>query len=559
MHELRSFYQRFREFFLNAGLFSLFINLALLAPSLYMLQIFDRVLASRSNETLLMLTLAAFMGLLVLLFLDYLRGLLLQGAGAALDRMVGERVIAALIENASRIQRSENVHGLRDVAVLRGFLSGNSIIALFDAPWMIFYVLLIFLFHPLLGMVAVAGALVLFMLTWCNERLNRTALEKIQLDSRRSSHFIDQGLENADVINAMGMTRGFVARWKSMNDLVLTGTLSTGKAMGRITSLSRFTRQFIQVAMMAVGAYLVIDQHMTSGIMIATTIILGRALAPVESLIGNWNHFVQARAAFVRLSHCFESEPSVQRTRLPAPSGQLTVDRVMLAGNVPDRPIIWQVSFELAAGEALAIVGPSASGKSCLARLIIGVWKPSAGTVRMDGADISGVDRSELGPYLGYLPQDVELFPGTVSDNIARMGTVDSEAVIAAAKRANVHEMILRLPKGYETEIGRHGQMLSGGQMQRIGLARALYGDPRLVVLDEPNANLDAEGEALLVRSLGDLRQAGVTVVMITHKPSLVGGMDKVLVMKEGRAELFGPRDEVMARVMPAASLAATA
>jgi PrtD family type I secretion system ABC transporter len=549
---MRAFFLRFKKFFVNAALFSIFINLALLAPSLYMLQVFDRVLTSRSKETLIMLTLVAVIALLMMLALDFLRTLLLAKAGTALDRMLGEKVLSALVERGSQINRSDEIHGLRDVAILRGFLGGNSIIALFDLPWMLFYIGLIFLFHPLLGAVAILGGAILFVIAWSNEYFNRASIEKSQLAARKASHYIDQGVANVDAINAMGMTPGFVGKWKRMNEEVLAGTLATTERMGGISSVSRFVRQTIQIAMMGTGAYLVIDQHVSAGIMIATTIILGRALAPIESLIANWNNFVQARLAFGRLSHLFGPEGTRELTKLPPPQGRLTVENVVLASKSIDRPIIRQVSFELQAGDALGVIGPSASGKSSLARLIIGIWQPSAGAVRLDGADIGRTERAEIGPFIGYLPQDVELFPGTVAENIARMGEANPEAVVKAAMSARVHELILRLPNGYDTAIGPGGHILSGGQMQRIGLARALFGNPKLLVLDEPNSNLDAEGEANLLLTLQELHQAKVTVVLVTHKPAVLKQMDKLLVMREGRMELFGPCEEVLLKLREA-------
>lgn len=549
---MRAFFLRFKKFFVNAALFSIFINLALLAPSLYMLQVFDRVLTSRSKETLIMLTLVAVIALLMMLALDFLRTLLLAKAGTALDRMLGEKVLSALVERGSQINRSDEIHGLRDVAILRGFLGGNSIIALFDLPWMLFYIGLIFLFHPLLGAVAMLGGAILFLIAWSNEYFNRASIEKSQLAARKASHYIDQGVANVDAINAMGMTPGFVGKWKRMNEEVLAGTLATTERMGGISSVSRFVRQTIQIAMMGTGAYLVIDQHVSAGIMIATTIILGRALAPIESLIANWNNFVQARLAFGRLSHLFSPEGTRELTKLPPPQGRLTVESVVLASKSIDRPIIRHVSFELQAGDALGIIGPSASGKSSLARLIIGIWQPSAGTVRLDGADIGRTERAEIGPFIGYLPQDVELFPGTVAENIARMGEANPEAVVKAAMSARVHELILRLPNGYDTAIGPGGHILSGGQMQRIGLARALFGNPKLLVLDEPNSNLDAEGEANLLLTLQELHQASATVVLVTHKPAVLKQMDKLLVMREGRMELFGPCEEVLLKLREA-------
>lgn len=551
MSETRQFVSAFRSIFMNAGVFSLAINIALLAPSLYMLQVFDRVLASRSDETLLMLTIATAGALLMALALDYLRGLLLQRSGALLDRTLGRRVLVALIRNASNIQRRENLHGLRDVATLRGFLTGSGVISLFDAPWGLVFVALIFLFHPLMGIVALTGMLTLLVLALINERMNRKKLESVQEQARRAGQYIDRGMANADVLNSMGMTVPFVERWHALNDEVIANSLATSRVMSGVTSLSRFVRQTIQVAVMGTGAWLVIDQHLTPGIMIAATILLGRALAPVESVIGNWNNFVLARAAWGRMKPFLDQDEAAARTSLPVPRGELSVEAVTLAGRTAMQTILRQVSFQLPAGQSLAIVGPSASGKSSLARLLAGVWAPTHGNVRVDGADVRQLVASGHGRHIGYLPQDVELFPGTIAENIARLGAVDADRVVAAAQRAQVHELILRLPEGYDTRIGQTDYILSGGQMQRIGLARALYDEPALVILDEPNANLDADGEASLVRCIRQITHDGVTVVMVTHKPSLLECIDRVLVLRDGRVEAYGPREELLARIAP--------
>lgn len=545
------FFRQFRTHFLYAGLFSFVINLILLVPPLYMIQVFDRVLVSRSEETLLMLTLGAVGMLIMLFFLDQLRAVLLLSAGGMIDRLLGEKVIAALIQNAARVNRAEYVHGLRDVSLLRNFLGGASIIALFDLPWGLFFVLFTFFFHVMLGVIALLSVLTLFALTWSNEKMNRSSLEKIQVDGRRAGQFIDQGLRNADVLNALGMRRGFIQRWEKMNTPVLEGQEETGQRMARINSLSKAFRQLVQILMMGAGAWLVVADHMTAGVMLASTIILGRALAPFESLLANWNNLVGARAAYGRLKPHLEQKLLPPEVRLPAPEGRISVERVTLAGTTPDRPIIRGAAFELAAGESLAVIGPSASGKSSLARLLVGVWTPTTGAVRLDGAEISKLDKDHLGPYLGYLPQDVELFPGTVAENIARLGELDSDAVVKAAQYAHAHDLILRLPQGYDTPIGGGSFTLSGGQMQRIGLARALYRQPRLVVLDEPNANLDAEGEASLQQVVKRLRQDKVTLVLVTHRPALLEQIDKVLVMREGVQDAFGPRDEILAKVLP--------
>lgn len=533
-----------------AGLFSLFINLMLLGPILYMLQVFDRVLTSRSEPTLYMLTVVVAIALLAMAFVDMARGRLMVMAGRKVDELLGERVLKHLIRNASAVSRSGYLHGLKDIATLRGFLTGNNVIALFDAPWLFFFILIIFLFHPLMGAVAVVGALILLFLAWVNEKTNRKDLERYQESTRRAGQFMDQGVRNADVLNSMGMTGRFSARWHAMNIEALERMQRTSHSMGGILAASKFVRQTVQVAMMGLGVYLVIHDNLSPGIMIAGTILLGRAMAPVESLIGNWNGLVAARSAYERLAKLFPivfENPS--RQPLPPPQGRVQVEQVFLAGASKDHPILRQVDFDLPAGKSLALLGPSGSGKSSLAKLIVGVWSPTSGHVRLDGADISHWEETQLGTYVGYLPQDVELFPGTIADNIGRFDTSDGEKILRAAKAAHAYDLILRLPEGFDTRIGEGGIQLSAGQAQRIGLARALYGQPRLVVLDEPNANLDAEGEQALIKALAELKEQGSTVILITHKPALVSTIDYLLVLREGRIDLLGPRDEVLARL----------
>lgn len=547
---MRQLLERFRPFFLYAGLFSLCINMLLLAPSLYMLQVFDRVISSRSNETLAMLTLAAAGALIVMAMLDLLRARLLAAAGVALDALLGPRVLDGLLENAAKLGGTEYVHGLRDVNVLRGFLTGNGIFALFDIPWLPFYIILIFIFHPLLGVVALLGASLLILLAFLNEKLTREPLERLQTGTRKAARYIDTSLRNAEVVSGLGMLQAVTRRWAAMNTEVQRLQVETSHVAGTMSGITKFLRQFVQIAMMCAGAYLVIDQHVTGGVMMAATIILGRALAPVEMLIGGWKSLVEARSAYARLNALLAAQAAKQEaTALPAPEGRLTVERVVFAAKGADKAIIKGVGFELAAGEAMGLIGPSASGKSTLARLMIGVWKPLSGAVRLDGADVALWPRDRLGKHVGYLPQDVELFSGTVGENIARLGEPDDAAVIEAAQRANAHDMILRLPQGYDTQIGESGAALSGGQRQRIGLARALYGNPRLVVLDEPNANLDGEGEAALMQAIAGMKQAGVTLIVISHRPSILSGVDKLLVLREGMVELFGPRADVLAKL----------
>jgi PrtD family type I secretion system ABC transporter len=539
-----------RPYLAFAGLFSLALNLLLLAPALYMLQVFDRVLTSRSGETLAVLSLAVLIALLTMAALDVMRAYLLAAVGAALDRMLGPKVLEGLLGEAARLGGRDHAHALRDVHCLRSFFSGAGILALFDAPWLPIFLLIITLFHPLMGALALFGALTMLTLAFFNERLTHAPLERAQTEGRKAARFIDLSLRNAEVVNALGMLPAVTRRWTELNERALAEQAGATRAGAALSGMTKFTRQSIQSAMLALGAYIVLDQQVTAGVMIAATILLGRALAPVEQLVAGWRALVEARAAWRRLDALFSAPAAETRTVLPAPEGKLAAEAVVFGLRGASKPIIRGASFSINAGEALGIVGPSASGKSTLARLLIGIHRTSAGTVRLDGADVSAWPRESLGRHIGYMPQDVELFPGTVTQNIARLEAPDSAEVIRAAQRAHVHEMVLRLPQGSDTELGEAAGALSPGQRQRIALARALYGDPRLVLLDEPNANLDAEGEQALAATLRGLKEEGVTLVVIAHRPSLLDSVDKVLVMRDGAVEAFGPRSEILQRVL---------
>ena len=550
---LHGFASRFRPHFVAAAGFSLVINLLMLVPALFMLQVFDRVLTSRSAETLIMLSLLAVGALVIMAYLDVIRARLLTASAVYLEKLLGPRLLADMIRRSADPSRREALPGLRDVGALRTFLTGPGILALFDAPWAPVYVLVIYLFHPMLGGVALAGALIMFTLALLNERLSRKPLEAMNLEARKAGRFADQSLENAEVVRALGMVENLSRGWEVLSRKGLESQLDANRSASALTSATRFMRQFLQVAMLGVGAWLVIDQQTTSGVMIAATILLSRALAPVESAIAGWKGLVDARAAYVRVEAVIAEMPDEgASTELPAPKGALSVERVVFGFRGQDRPVIKQVSFQLDAGQTLAIVGPSAAGKSTLARLIVGLWKPTMGTVRLDSADISAWPRKRLGPYVGYLPQDVELFAGTVAQNIARMGDVDSAAVVEAGRRAHVHDLVLRLPQGYDTPIGEGGMFLSAGQRQRVALARALYRSPKLVVLDEPNSNLDIEGEAALAETVSGLKAAGVTVVIVTHRSRLLTSVDRILLLRDGVIEKFGSPAEVLVRAAPA-------
>jgi PrtD family type I secretion system ABC transporter len=548
---MRNFLDSCRRHFVVAGAFSFFINLFLLAVPLYTLQVFDRVFTSRSGETLLLLTVLTVMVLGAMAALDVFRARLLLAAGVVLDRALGPRVIARLIEEAPLGGGGGGDFGLRDVATLRGYLTGPGVIALFDAPWAPAFTLLVFLFHPLLGTIAVLGAGSLLVLAWLNDRSTRGPTETMGIRARSASRFINASVRNAEAVRALGMTAPVTERWFEQNDGVIAAQVVVGRRAALFMGLTRFLRLFIQVAALGTGAWLVIRHEITSGAMIATTLLLARALGPVEAAIGTWRGLQDARSARQRLKALLDRQPEEVSAgvALPAPEGRVVAENVVLTLVRGEQPVLKGVSFALDAGDTVGVIGPSGAGKSSLARVLTGVWTPTAGVARLDGADVATWDRSRLSDYLGYLPQAVELFPGTVGENIARLQRAPDERVVLAAQRACCHDMILRLPKGYETEVGEGGCLLPAGQRQRIALARALFGDPRLVVLDEPNSNLDGEGEEALVQALARLKQDGVTVVIVSHKPSLLSGADKLLVLSAGRVEMFGPRSEVMTRV----------
>jgi PrtD family type I secretion system ABC transporter len=532
-----------------AGL-SFFVNLLLLVPALFMLQVFDRVLSSQSGDTLLMLLLGVGIALVLMLALDHLRARLQGVAG----NLVGEALspVVARITVAQGAQRTgARGDGLRDVATLRTLFSSQGLLALFDAPWVVVYVAVIWLAHPALGFAAAAAALLMLGLAVLNDRLTRRDIELLTRVAGRANRYLESSLANAEVAQALGMTDALLARWRVRNAeaLALQGPIARKSVL--MAATTRTVRQAVQVAMLALGAWLVIRGEATAGVMIATTTLLGRALSPVEQVVGSWRVLADGRGALARLRELLaQAGDDGERMKLPAPLGALVAQGLVFRAPGSERLILAGVSLALEPGEALAVIGPSAAGKSTLVRLLTGVWKPSAGTVRLDGADLSQWPREQIGPHIGYVPQDVELFPGTVAENIARLGAVDSAAVVRAAQRAHVHDMILALPEGYDTPIDPAGALLSPGQRQRIALARALYGEPKLLLLDEPNSNLDGAGENALAAALSSLR-GQVTVVVVTHRNTLIQHVDKMLVLDTGRVQHYGPAAEVMKAMQP--------
>lgn len=529
------------------------INLLMLAPTLYMLQIYDRVLASRNTTTLLMLTII-MLGLFALdALLEWTRGRALVRGSAALDQQLGPTVLAASFRRTLRGNTSVTARAMGDLASLRQFLTGKGLFSFLDAPWTPIYIAVIFLLHPWLGLFATTAALLLVLLTWISERLSATPLKAASEASQQASQYANASVRNAEVIESMGMFATIRQRWQSRQTAASALQIVAGDRATDVSAVTRFVRMAAQSGVLGLGALLVIDNQMTPGGMIAASILLGRALSPVDAVIGHWRSWVQARGAYQRLNELLQAHPEPEpRTALPRPQGFVTVENLVAGPPGAGAPVLKGIRFGAAAGMLVAVIGPSASGKSTLARALVGVWPPMSGTVRLDGADVSQWNKEELGPWLGYLPQDVELFEGTVAENIARFGPPDSARTVAAAQRAGVHDMILRLPQGYDTPIGEGGMALSGGQRQRIGLARAMYGDPALVVLDEPNANLDEAGDAALVGALRVMKEEKRTVFVITHRMNLLAEADAILILVNGAIQAYGPRDAIMETLRPA-------
>ena len=537
----------FKGAFRTVGVFSAIINVLLLAPSLYMLQVYDRVLASRNETTLLMLTLMVLGVYLFMSALELVRSFVLIRLGAQLDMHLNKRVYTAAFEqNLKRVGTSAG-QALQDLANIRQFLTGNGLFAFFDAPWFPIYLLVIFLFNPYLGLFALVGTILLIALAYINESVSRKPLSEANSMSVAANQLATNNLRNAEVIEAMGMLPNLMSRWFKMHGRFIQLQGEASEKAGVIGAITKFSRVAMQSLILGLGALLVLEGKITPGMMIVASILMGRVLSPVEQLINVWKNWSGTRSAYGRLSELLGTNPPRRESMpLPKPLGQVSLEAVTAVPPGASLPAIKNLSISLAPGDVLGVIGPSGAGKSTLARLLVGVWPTAVGSVRLDGADVYLWNKDELGPHIGYLPQDIELFAGTISENIARFGQVDPSKVVQAAQRAGVHEMILRMPQGYDTPLGDGGTGLSGGQKQRLGLARAMYDDPSLIVLDEPNSNLDEVGERGLVLAIEDLRQRGKTIIMITHRSSVLAATNKILLLMEGIPRLFGPSAEVM-------------
>jgi ATP-binding cassette, subfamily C, bacterial EexD len=539
-----------KKSFIIAGFFSLFINLLMLVPPLYMLQLYDRVLISRSEETLIMLTIIVVVLFITMGLLEIVRSKILVKVGNKLDSILSQRVFDSLFELANKFPGKASSLPLADLTAIRQFMTGNGLFAFFDAPWIPIYIAVLFMFHPVFGYFAIFAAIVLVIFTIVNEYSTKTKLAEANALNRASTMFVDSNLRNAEVINAMGMKNSIGANWREKYYGFLNAQNEASNKAGIWSNLSKSSRMLFQSLILGVGGYLAIKSEVSPGMMIAGSIIMGRALAPLDLIINSWKGFSSARTSYQRLDSLLNDFPKdMEYMKLPAPKGEVLLENVVVIPPGAQQPSIKGISMKIDKGDVVGIIGPSAAGKSSLARIILGLWPLAAGTARLDKADISQWDKVDLGQYIGYLPQDIELFEGTVSQNIARFGEIDANKVVEAAQKAGVHEMILRLPDGYDTKIGAGGATLSGGQRQRIGFARAIYNNPVLVVLDEPNSNLDDQGEAALVEAVKSLKETNTTVILITHRPSILQVTNKLAMIRQGVLELYGNTNEVLAKI----------
>ncbi|GLR45429.1 type I secretion system permease/ATPase [Mesorhizobium amorphae] len=547
-----------RHYFLIAAGFSLAINLLYLASPLYMLQIYDRVVTSGSATTLVMLTIALLAAFLALAGLDLMRATILTRASVRLDRLLSAKIVAASVETAQ--SGSSQSQPVRDFDTFRQVITGMGINALFDLPWSPIYIAIIFLLHPWLGFFALGSSLLLIAMAVINEYLVRAPLKQANDLATANYNFTEMSLRNSEVIRAMGMIDGLIRRWGRDRSLALRRQTQASDRAALMSGVIRFLRLTMQSLILGLGAYLVIERQTTAGSMFAASILLGKGLQPVEQIVGLWRNLVLARAALTRVHKLIDGGAQSERSfNLPKPTGKISVEQVSFAIPSQQKVLLRDVSFRLEAGEALGIVGPSGAGKSTLARHLAGVMQPSRGTVRLDGADLSHWGRDALGDHIGYLPQDIELFSDTVAANIGRFKTNVDQEVIEAARLAGVHDMIIRLPQGYETQIGEGGAVLSGGYRQRIALARAVFGTPNLIVLDEPSSNLDADGDRALSECAIELKRRGSTVIIVSHRPSTLANVDKILLLRDGAVEAFGMRNEIVARLNQRATSIAVA
>jgi len=548
--ELALAFDPLKPVLMRAAGFSMIISLLALSPTVYMLEVYDRVVNARSGMTLAMLTVVVVLCYAVMEILEKVRGAMMRAAGVQLDEKLSERVYNAMFQGFLKRHVSGGTQVLNDLKLVREFLFNPALLAVLEAPVALVALALIFAINPLLGWSAVMGALAQMGVAYMNERATRKPLNEANRSAAAAQQFAEASLRNAHVMESMGMLDAVQARWQKRQDQFLAHQAQASEGAGLWTAMSKLIQQLMGSVLLGLGAWLMMGNALNGGggMVIIGSVLGGRVLAPLGQVVAQWNAVVNVRAAWARLEALLAQIPEKPEAMpLPAPKGFLTVEALMAGAPGQQVPIVRGVQFGIQPGEVLAVIGPSASGKTTLARLLVGLWPAISGKVRLDGADVHAWDKAELGPYLGYLPQGVELLDGTLAENIARFGDVDMAQVEAAARLVGLHELIMSMPQGYNSPIGRDGTMLSGGQRQRVGLARALYGKPVFVVLDEPNSSLDEVGDAALANAIATLKQMGTTFVVMTHRSSILGVADKILLMREGTQQAFGPRDEVLA------------
>ncbi len=547
--------------FISAAGFSMIINLLQLVPAIYMLQLYDRVVPTGNRSTLLMLTLIVIVLFLTMGALEWVRSQILVRVSSRLETLLNERLFhVAYIQSLYTGGQRASSQPLDDLTSLRQFMTGNGLFAFFDVPWMPVYIAVMFIFHPFYGWAAVATSIILTIIAVIQEKSTGKLLGEANTLAISGRGLVNTNLRNAEVIESMGMLQNIRRRWVEGTRQVLVLQATASSRAGLISSLSKVIRLSSQSLILGLGAYLVIEDEITPGLMIAGSILLGRALAPIDIMIGSWKGFVNARSQYNRLNDMLLRIPAeTEKMTLPVPEGSFQVEAAVVVPPGAKTPVIKGISLAIAKGDVVGVLGPSGAGKSTFARALLGIWPTASGKIRLDGADVFAWNRHELGPYIGYLPQDIELFEGTISENIARFGEIEPEQVVNAAKMADVHDLILHMPEGYDTRIGANGGNLSGGQRQRIGLARALYGDPVVVVLDEPNSNLDEQGEFALANAIQRLKKKRVTVIVITHRNNVLANVDKLLILMDGLVSLYGPKEQVIAHLQQQKKAAAQA
>ncbi|MGI9513274.1 MAG: type I secretion system permease/ATPase [Anderseniella sp.] len=541
-----------RKALVSTGAFSFIINLLMLTGPLFMLQVYDRVLNSGSISTLMALVLLAATLYILYGFLEFIRSRVMVQIGRQLDEGLRARAFDMMSFHATRGNPQVRNAPISDLLTVRQFVSSPGPFAFFDMPWAPIYLFVIYLMHPWLGIAATVAIVILSVLAVINNRIMKKPSEEAQKAVAQAQVMSDESLRNAEVSSVLGMSDVLRHRWESVQSTALDAQTSASNRGGLISTMSRTLRLMFQSGILGLGALLAVQQEISAGSMIAASIIMARALAPVEQAVAHWQPYLGFRRAWSRLSELMKQTPApAEPMPLPAPKGALEVEGVSAFVPDNDKPIVFNVSFKVEAGTGLGVIGPTGAGKSTLARAIVGAWPRMRGKVRLDGADVRQWDAVSLGKHLGYLPQDVDLFEGTVAENISRFEPeAEPQNIVAAARQAAVHDMVLKLPEGYNTRVGAGGHRLSAGQLQRIGLARAMYGDPALLIMDEPNANLDAEGEAALVQAVANARKRGATVIVVAHRPSALAAIDTLLMLKDGKQVAFGPKDEVLAKVL---------